>query len=68
LTKNAARRALFKKLGSAITKQGDPDSPDYHTGRASSFQIRNGPSSDSRPERIPFGPAFKTPHWERTSK
>ena len=70
MTKNAARRDKFRKLGQAITalknvKLGDPDSPDYHSGRESNFHRVNGPS-DGVNEIHGIGPIFKTPQWERT--
>lgn len=79
--KEIARRDKFKKLGQLISamKPGDPNAPDYHTGRQSSFETKrydalNRDSEDplnrtkeDKPE-VPLGPRFNTPQWERTVK
>jgi hypothetical protein len=63
MTKNAARREKFRKIGEAISKIGDPDVNDYATGKASMFEPRSG---DQR-QVIPCGPRFKTPQWIRST-
>lgn len=78
--KSEARREKFRKIGQAISamkKVGDPNAPDYHTGKRSSFEMSRfdaqnrdatdplNKSGDTRTE-IPYGPSFKTPQWSRT--
>lgn len=66
-SKKLERREKFRKIGAAITKLGDPNVNDYHTGAESSFQIKRGPShTEDGVKPIVGGPQFKTPQWERT--
>lgn len=68
--KKLIRQKLFKNIGKAISslKRGDPDVPDYLTGKASRFHIANGDQQNRDLHEIPFGPDFKTPQWQRTAK
>lgn len=68
--KTEARREKFRKIGQAISamKIGDPDVPDYHTGRDSRFHMARYDSHDKDLHEIPLGPQFKTPQWQRTVK
>lgn len=78
----AARQAKFKQIRRAISppKTGDPNVPDYHTGRASKFALKRYDARQRQEEdesgklcfwprrrvEIPFGPNFKTPQFQRT--
>ena len=76
--KREARREKFRRIGAEISKlAGDPNVPDYYTGRESHFNIARGDSGSRDPQdplntdqrsrnEIPFGPRFKTPQYERT--
>jgi hypothetical protein len=70
LTKNAERREKFKKLGAAITalkKQGDPDAPDYFTGRESEFEhVIRAVADKNLNSRFPGAPQTRTWQLERT--
>jgi hypothetical protein len=80
MTKNAERREKFRKIQHATVKAnrvGDPDIPDYWTGRESSFEMKRCDAQnrdatdllnkDSRDRtEVPLGPRFNTPQWERT--
>jgi hypothetical protein len=66
MSKNQERRKKFLRLQQAVSanKIGDPDAPDYHTGKESAFLMKRY----DRHLPIPFGPKFKTPQWERMVK
>lgn len=79
MTKNAERREKFRNIGAAInlSKTGDPNVPDYHTGRPSKFEFKRYDSFNRDTEdllnrdgegrtEVPLGPQFRTPQWERT--
>lgn len=66
MTKNAARREKFKKLGAALSKIGDPNAPHYYTGRDFAFEMKRYDSNDRLLHEVPLGPRFGTPQWERS--
>lgn len=67
MTKNAERREKFRKIGQAISKIGDPNAPDYETGRDSQFEIKGKAVRDRALSHV-VGPKLKTQQWERTIK
>ena len=67
MTKNAERREKFRLAAEHLPNIGDPNVPDYFTGRESKFKMRRGNSANENGlKRTAFGPKFKTPQWERT--
>lgn len=65
--KQQANRAKFINQ----VRIGDPNVPDYQTGRESKFHMASGSSSrdpDAQPDLrfYPGCPEFSTPHWIRT--
>lgn len=68
--KQLAKREAFLKIGKAISamkKIGDPNAPDYFTGKKVHLYVSNGKTHDPKmPHEIPFAPKFKTPQWIRT--
>jgi hypothetical protein len=67
-SKTDERREKFRKLGQEITKLGDPNVPDYHTGEESKFHMSRGDMHDPDLHDIPLGPNFNTPQWKRTTR
>jgi hypothetical protein len=77
-----ARAEKFQKIRQAISKMGDPDVPDYHSGQESKFAMKRYDARQRiemdeaetfcywprRRVEVPLGPRFASPQWARTIK
>ncbi len=67
--KQQSRRDAFNRFGKGNTCVGDPDVPDYMTGKESKFvQASSNDAEMNRWDKVVAGPQFRTPGWVRTVK